>query len=99
MSEQKQHGLFKSRARSVLVELDCIMGCPSVQRPPVTAKAHLFADRPLVFPVLEAAAGQRVDAVGLAQLHVLHLCVQEALKGQLLVFIVYRGRCLHLGRG
>lgn len=76
-----------------------IMGCPSVQRPPVTAKAHLFADRPLVFLVLEAAAGQRVDALGLAQLHVLHLCVQEALKGQLLVVIVYRGRCLHLGRG
>lgn len=40
---------------------------------------HLFAERPLVFPVLEAAAGQRVDTLSLAEVHILHLLVQEPL--------------------
>lgn len=63
-----------------------------------SSSPHLFADRPLVFPVLEAAAGQRVHALSLAELHVLHLFVQEALEGQLLVFVVYRKSRLHLER-
>lgn len=50
---------------------------------------YLLDERPLVPPLVQAAAGQRVDGLGSARLARVHLLVQEVLKGELLVFVVY----------
>lgn len=60
---------------------------------------YLLNDWPSVFPLVEAVTGQRVETLHLAQLHVSHLLVQDVLKSQLLVFIVYMIPHLHLGEG
>lgn len=58
--------------------------------------SYLFYEGPLVPPLVEAAAGQRVDGLGAARLMFAHLLVQEVLKRQLLVFVVYVIHRLHL---
>lgn len=57
---------------------------------------YLSDDRPSVFPIMEAAAGQSINTLHLAQLPGSHLLVQKPLKSQVLVLIVYIIRNLHL---
>lgn len=57
---------------------------------------YLFNEGPLVPPLIEAAAGQHVDGLGSTRLRVAHLLVQEVLKSELLVFVVYVIHHLHL---
>lgn len=58
---------------------------------------YLFDSWPSDLPLIETTAGRGVDTLHLGQLPVPHLCVQEILKGQLLVLIVNVVPQLHLG--
>lgn len=60
---------------------------------------YLLDDWPSVFPLVQAVTGQRVDALHLARLQVSHLLVQEVLKSQLLILVLYVIHRLHLGEG
>lgn len=60
---------------------------------------YLFYDGPSVLPLLEAVARHGVDSLRVARIKLSHLLVQEALKRQLLIFVLDVVPCLHLAEG
>lgn len=60
---------------------------------------YLCYDGPPVLPVLEAVARHSVDSLRVARIKLSHLLVQEALKRQLLIFVLDVVPRLHLAEG
>lgn len=60
---------------------------------------YLFYDGPPVLPLLETVARHGVDSLRAARIKPSHLLVQEALKRQLLIFVLDVVLRLHLAEG
>lgn len=60
---------------------------------------YLFYDGPPVLPLLETVACHGVDSLRVARIKLSHLLIQEALKRQLLIFILDVVLGLHLAEG